>query len=349
MPEVLLSFVTALLISFLAIPVIINLSKKKHLFDEPNHRTAHKKRIPTLGGIAIFAAILIAVVFWTPPGYMRDLQFVLAPLLLLFIIGAKDDIDPVRPGFKFLVQLVAAALLVFLADIRITTLYSIFGVGELNYWLSITLSIFIIIAIINAFNFIDGVNGLAASIVLLSTLIYGAWFFMIERSDLIVLSAAVSGSVFGFLYYNFSPAKIFMGDTGSLILGMLAAIFSIQFVELNKLLTSSELYVESAPAMAIAVLIVPIMDSCRVMVIRLFSGRSPFKPDRKHIHHVLLDIGLSHTQTVFLLVAINLLFIIAVYLLRSLGNLNLFYIIFLTAVVLNLLLNYLRRIKLGKN
>jgi UDP-GlcNAc:undecaprenyl-phosphate GlcNAc-1-phosphate transferase len=335
MYDMVLSFITAFALSFVAIPSIINVSRKKKLFDEPNDRTSHREGIPTLGGFAIFGGMLFSIILWTPFKYFGDLQYILCAFIVLFLIGAKDDIDPVSPLKKFLAQLFAAGILVFKANIRITTLYSIFGVGELPYWLSILLSVFVIIALINAFNLIDGINGLAASISLFSSLIFGFWFFAIGRIELAIVAFALIGSVLAFLKFNITPAKIFMGDTGSLLVGTVAAILSIQFIEQNKVLVESPKYIASAPALAIAILIIPIFDTARVMVIRIFRGGSPFQPDRRHIHHLLLDLGLSHMQATFALLLVNILFVVLVYVFHGWGNVNLFLAMMALALILS--------------
>lgn len=334
MYDMVLSFITAFGLSYVAIPSIINVSRKKRLFDEPNDRTSHHEGVPTLGGLAIFGGMLFSIILWTPFKYFGDLQYILCAFIILFLIGAKDDIDPVSPFKKFLAQLFAAGILVFKANIRITTLYSIFGVGDLPFWLSITLSVFVIIALINAFNLIDGINGLAASISILSSLIFGYWFFIVGRIELAIVAFALIGSVLAFLKFNFTPAKIFMGDTGSLLVGTVAAILSIQFIEQNKILIESPDYISSAPALAIAILIIPIFDTARVLFIRLLRGHSPFQPDKRHIHHMLLDLGLSHMQATSVLLLVNILFVWLAYVFHQMGNVYLFMAMMALALVL---------------
>ena len=349
MYDIVLSFITAFSLSYVAIPSIINVSRKKHLFDEPNDRTSHQGLTPTLGGLGIFAGVLFSIILWTPFKFFGDLQYILCAFIVLFLIGAKDDIDPVSPVKKLLAQLFAAGILVFKANVRITTLYSIFGVGELPLWLSVLLSVFVIIALINAFNLIDGIDGLAGSISVLSSLVFGYWFFVVGRIELAIIAFSLIGSVLAFLKFNYPPAKIFMGDTGSLLIGLIAAILAIQFIELNKTMTTSSMYIASAPAMAIAVLIIPVFDTARVMFIRLLQGKSPFKPDKKHIHHELLTLGLGHLQTTWFLVLVNAGFILLAFVLRKMGSLNLFLILAAIAIGLSLVLQLLMRLKMNKS
>lgn len=330
--EIILSFITSFLLAYLAIPSIIHVSVKKALFIEPDHRTSHVDQIPSLGGVAIFTGVLFSIIMWTPFKYFGDLQYILCSFIILFMIGVKDDIDPVSPGIKFLAQLIAAFILVFKAQIRITTLYSIFGVGELPYWLSIFISVLLIIFLINAFNLIDGINGLAGMISIISSATFGYWFYIVGRMELTVVAFALIGALIPFLKFNFTPAKIFMGDTGSLLVGLTAAILAIQFVEINKLLIGSHHYIASAPAIVIAILIIPVYDTIRVVFLRIIHRQSPFKPDKRHIHHLFLERGFSHMQTTFMLAGMNILFILIAFVFNHFGSLNLFFLIFGLAV-----------------
>ena len=335
MYDLVLSFVTAFGLSYVAIPYIIRISKKRQLFDKQNDRTSHIGSIPTLGGLAIFAGLVFSIILWTPIDYFGELKYLLGALIVLFLVGLKDDIDPISPITKFISQLIASGILVFWANIRITTLYSIFGVGELPYWLSVVISILVIIALINAFNLIDGIDGLAASISILSALVFGYWFYLAGRIELAVVSFALVGSLFAFFRFNVSPARIFMGDAGSMIIGLIAAVLSIEFIEHNKLITTSEIYFSAAPAMAIAVLIIPVYDTLRIITLRLAKGRSPFKPDKNHIHHQLLRLGLNHSYSTLILLCTNIIFILFAYQFRYLGNVKLALILLIASIALS--------------
>lgn len=340
MLDVVLSFITSFLLTYLAIPSIIHIAEKKALFVEPSQRDSHVHQVPALGGIAIFAGVLFSIIMWTPFKYFGDLQYILCAFIILFMIGVKDDIDPVRVRIKFTAQLLAAFILVFKAHIRITTLYSIFGVGDLPYWLSILISVAVIVFIINAFNLIDGVNGLAAMISIISSATFGYWFYMIDRIELTVIAFALIGALIPFLKFNFTPARIFMGDTGSMLAGLTASILAIQYVEYNKMLVGSSYYIASAPAIVIAILIIPVFDTFRVFFLRLLKRQSPFKPDKRHIHHLLLGVGFSHMQTTFILSFINVLFILFAFKFNHLGSVLLFSVTFGIAIILFTALNY---------
>ncbi len=335
MYDIILTFITAFLMTFFAIPSIISVANKKELVDVPGDRRAHFISTPSLGGIGIFAGTLFAIVLWTPFRYFGDLQYILCAFLVVFLIGAKDDIDPIAAKKKFIGQLFAAGILIFFSNIRLTSLYGLFGITELPILLSVLLTFVMIVLIVNSFNLIDGINGLSGSIGVLMAITFGTWFFMVDRVELATISFALAGSVIAFLYYNVTPAKIFMGDTGSLLLGIIAAILAINFIEQHQALPPDHPHAFNAPpAVAVGILILPIFDTLRVFTIRMLNGRSPFKPDRNHIHHLLLNTGLSHMQATFVLILTNLFFIMMVYYLQDIGTLYLRLILFITATLL---------------
>lgn len=317
---ILLGFITAFTLTYLAIPAIIGVAKEKKLFDRPNARSAHDEPTPSLGGIAIFAGVICGIILWAPVQTFGMLQYVLAALVIIFLIGIKDDLIPLSPTKKLLGQILAALILVYKSHVKIISFYGIFGVYELPELFSFVLSILIIVGIINAFNLIDGINGLAGSIGLLACLTLGGWFFAVGHAEFAVLAVSLGGALTAFLKYNFTPARIFMGDTGAMLIGTVCAVLAIKFVELNSdLPVSAFLKFDSAPAIAIAVLILPIFDTLRVFTHRVLKGKSPFHPDRSHIHHQLLDAGLTHMQATAVLVGLNVLILVWVLALHQWG------------------------------
>ena len=347
MYDIILAMITSFALTYVAIPSIIDVARKKNLYDEPDNRTSHEVRTPSLGGIGIFAGTLFSIILWTPFNYFGDLQYILCAFIIIFLIGAKDDIDPISPSKKLLGQLFAAAILVFKSNVRITSFYGMFGIGELPDMMSIFLSIFTIIVIINAFNLIDGINGLSGSIGLLISIAAGVWFFLVDRTTqdvnclaLAIVAFSLAGSIIAFLRYNITPAQIFMGDTGSLLLGLVCSILAIKFIDIHKEIVGNPYAFKAAPSMAIAVLILPLFDTLRVFVLRILDGKSPFYPDRTHIHHLLIDSGLSHMKATYVLVTVNVLFIIVALSFQNVGNLYLLMILIALALFLTALLKY---------
>ncbi len=338
MYDIILAFITAFGLTYVAIPSIISIARKKNLVDEPGERRAHHVSTPSLGGIAIFAGVIFSIILWTPFNYFADLQYILCSFIIIFLIGAKDDIDPISPRIKFLAQVFAAFILVFTAKIKITSFYGIFGIEELPMIWSYLFSILTIIVIINAFNLIDGINGLSGSLGALICCTFGTWFLMIDVVELAIVAFATAGAIIAFLYYNVTPAKIFMGDTGSLLLGLVCSILAIEFIEQNRILENSAYIVKSAPSVAIGILILPLFDTLRVFVLRIMKGRSPFSPDKNHIHHLLLNTGLNHMQSTGVLVFVNVFFIMVSLYFQYLGTEWLLFILTTLALLLTLIL-----------
>ncbi|MDQ3141547.1 MAG: undecaprenyl/decaprenyl-phosphate alpha-N-acetylglucosaminyl 1-phosphate transferase [Bacteroidota bacterium] len=345
MYQIVLCFLTSFFITYAAIPSIIKIAKVKMLVDEPGGRRSHILNIPTLGGIAIFAGVIFSIILWTPFEHFGKLQYILCSFIIIFLIGAKDDILPLTPYKKMLGQIFACGLLVFLSNIRITSFYGIFFIDEIPYWLSILLSFFTLLVIINAFNFIDGINGLAAGLGILISATFGSWFYLTDQLVLAILSFALVGALSAFLKYNVTPAKIFMGDTGALLIGTICGIMTIQFIELHKNPAIPEFQMESGPSVAIGILFIPLYDMLRVFVLRTIKAQSPFHADRTHIHHKMIDAGLTHLQASCILVGANLLVIVGVIQFRVIGNFYLLLSLTTLSLILTLILWLLPKVK----
>jgi UDP-N-acetylmuramyl pentapeptide phosphotransferase/UDP-N-acetylglucosamine-1-phosphate transferase len=307
------TFIVALIISWISIPSIIKVAQEKHLFDEPNERKTHLAKVPTLGGIAIFAGTIIALSLFLEEEQGVRWGVIFAAMVILFFTGVKDDLIPLSPYKKMLAQVLASALVVMGGGVHLSSFCGLLGIYELPVGLGFALSVFTLIVIINAFNLLDGINGLSGGIATIAALVFGIWFYQHGYNNMAVLGFATAGALVGFLRYNLLSGRIFMGDTGSLIVGFICAIMAIRFIELNKYSTFFE--GGKAPVFAITVLILPLFDTFRVFVVRLLKGRSPFSGDRNHLHHALIDLGLKHAQASVLMYGIQLFFVALAWLL----------------------------------
>lgn len=295
--QIIVSALVACAVSIAAIPVIIKISRLKNLMAEPGERSSHIKKTPTLGGVAIFASTLISYFLWENPDEGQLIHLSISAIVMLFFLGVKDDILVLSPKKKMIVQIAASGLVVILADLRIEHLFGIFGINEVPYVLSLPLTVFVFIALINAVNLIDGIDGLMGGIGMIAGGMFGLWFYLNGHYALACLAASMAGSLIGFLKFNYSKtSKIFMGDTGSLIVGFLLTMFAVKFIQLNIQYRFDPKASFSAPILAIVVLIVPIFDTLRVFIVRLKDKKSPFVGDRSHLHHILIDSGLTHFQ-----------------------------------------------------
>lgn len=326
MDNIFLSGGLAFLITFFSIPVIIEVAKDKKLFDEPGERKVHKAVIPTLGGLGIFAGFVIAILMGVPASATSVFQYFMAAIMIIFFMGIKDDILILTATKKFIGQLLAAAIIIKFGGIEITNMYGFMGIYAIPHTASFLLTLFTIVVITNSFNLIDGVDGLAGSLGLLTSTIFGIYFYLTGQILYTIMAVSLAGSLVAFLTYNFNPAKIFMGDTGSLLIGIINSIFVIKFISIASD-PSSVLPLQSAPALGFSILLVPLFDTLRVVSHRVLNRRSPFCPDRNHIHHFLLDMGLSHKMIVLTCVSTNILFIALAYFLRFAGTTAVFLVL----------------------
>lgn len=310
----LISFVVA----FTAIPVVIKIADAKKLFDLPDARKVHFTPVPSLGGVGIFAALMLAVSTTVSFSETPGLQYFLGASVIIFFLGLKDDILLISPVKKFAGQLIAAFLLVYPGHFQLTSFHGFLGLNELNPVFAVLFSYTTILVVVNAFNLIDGIDGLAGTLGLISTLFFGVVFVIEKDFAFSILSFSMAASLLAFLTYNFPPAKIFMGDTGSLLLGLVNAVLVIRFINTASL-PGTVLQFSAAPAIGFAALFVPLMDTLRVTLLRVYQGRSPFDPDVNHIHHLLMKRGLSHIQITGILGLLAIGFIAFAILTQSMG------------------------------
>lgn len=326
MLDILLTASVSFIITFLAIPVVIQVAEKKKLYDIPDERKLHTRLVASLGGVGIFGGFILASLL-SIQGYQNpEFQYFFAAAIIIFFLGLKDDIMILSASKKFVGQIIAASILIHLGGIRLDSMHGLLGFNELPEGFGLALSYLTIIVVINSFNLIDGVDGLAASLGVLTMTVFGAYFFAIDYQAYALMAFAMAGSLVAFLIFNHQPAKIFMGDSGSLMIGLINSILVIKFINVSNT-PFVTVPVQSAVAVGFAILLVPLLDTLRVFGIRIFKGRSPFTPDRNHVHHLLLDSGLNHAAVTFTCVGLNIGFIVLAWTGKSIGPNYLLFII----------------------
>lgn len=318
MLDVLLTASVSFIISFLAIPVVLQIAEQKKLYDIPDERKVHTRPVSSLGGVGIFGGFLLAALLSIQGNQNPEFQYFFAAALVIFFLGLKDDLMVLSASKKFVGQVIAASILIHLGGIRLDSMHGLFGFQQVPEAFGLALSYLTIIVIINSFNLIDGIDGLASSLGIITMLIFGTYFFAVDQQAYALLAFSMAGSLVAFLIFNHHPAKIFMGDSGSLMIGLVNSILVIKFIAVADS-PAVLIPVDSAVAVGVSILIVPLLDTLRVFAIRIVNGRSPFTPDRNHIHHLLLDRGLGHAAVTFTCVGINLFFVVFAYLGRSMG------------------------------
>lgn len=302
------SVLVALFVTFILLPIIIKMAESINLVDTPDRRKIHHASIPSLGGIGIFGGFILAISIALPLTTVGELKFFLVGIVITFLLGVRDDIASLQAKHKVSVQLLCAFLVVYFSGIKLEGLYGILGIYDLPYGLSEVLSIFVIMALTNSYNLIDGIDGLAGSVALIVLTLFGWIFFQVDQLALATICLSFSGALIAFLFFNWFPAKIFMGDTGSMMLGFVLSVMSILVINKSQGLVLLEVVrIDASVGLVIGALILPIYDTFRVIIIRVSQGISPFFPDRNHIHHALLKLGLNHAKATTALLLLNVL------------------------------------------
>jgi UDP-N-acetylmuramyl pentapeptide phosphotransferase/UDP-N-acetylglucosamine-1-phosphate transferase len=316
-------------------------AESKHLFDEPGGRKLHKQRVPNLGGLAIFAGVIFTISFLGNFTSCPHMQHILAAIIVIIFVGLQDDIIGLPPFKKALGQIAAAAIIVVWGDLKITHMFGIFGIGALPEIVSVFFSIAVIVLIINAINLIDGINGLAASLSIIASFGFGTYFFQNEiNSQHAIIAFALAGALIAFLRFNLTPARIFLGDTGSMLIGLLLSVLCFEFISLNKPLPLLAPKLQAAPVLAISFVFVPLYDLFRVFTIRLMKKKSPFYPDQNHLHHLLLKLGHSHLKAAVVLSLLAIVIIISAFILRHINIHILVIILLMICLGFTYFLNY---------
>ncbi len=295
-----ISVTVAFSVSYLAIPKIIKHVAESNWLDQPDERKVHKNAIPTMGGIGIFIGFMAAVL----PLLIFEINIPIAVIMLgvvvLFITGLADDRFDISAKFRLFLQLFLA-FLVAASGIRIESALGLFGIYELAEPVQYILTIFLIAGFINAFNMIDGIDGLAGGIGAINALVLTVLFTLAGDFFFALSSFALFGALIAFLRFNFNPAKIFMGDTGSMLIGFILVVFSIHYLQ-----NGTTIYTDNSTLLVVALLVFPCFDIFRTVLFRVLKGKSPMKPDKSHLHHLLLKLGAGHSMASAILYAFNL-------------------------------------------
>ena len=297
----LFAFIVSFAFTFATTPLVRRFAFKIGAIDIPkDNRRMHKKPTPRIGGLAIIFGFTVATLCFAQPS--RQLYGTLAGAAIIAVMGVIDDCKNLPAKLKFVIQIIATLVVVFAGDIKIDVFTNPNFLSDNPYWvlpewLSVTLTVIWIVFITNAVNFIDGLDGLAAGVSAIMSISLVFISIRVGEYSIAILGIALMGSCFGFLPFNFNPAKIFMGDTGSTFLGFMLATLSIQGVFKS--------YAVISFAVPLLILGLPLFDALFAMIRRILRGQSPMTADRGHLHHRLVDMGFSQKQTVFILYAIS--------------------------------------------
>lgn len=291
-------FMTSLFASLIMVPFLYRWGMEQKMVDIPDERKIHRKAVPRLGGISICMAFLFSLLVFVD--LTREMRGILAGMLIIFVTGMVDDLYGLSPLRKFFGEVCAVLTTMVVSHIYIRTLGDLFGTGEiiLPLWLALPFTLVAIIGVINAFNLIDGLDGLAGGVSVITLAAFGMLAFHTDNIDVLLFCGALLGGVLGFLKYNFFPARIFMGDAGSLVVGFIVGFLALGLTQR----AGSNIQ----PVVPLLVIGLPVADTVWLMVRRIKDGQSPFNADRTHVHHKILDLGFEHRYTVILIYGISL-------------------------------------------
>ena len=338
-------FLGTFMLSYFLIPKIRSKALKLNLKDTPDIRSSHVIPVPTFGGVVFYISYILVLFFAQSLDSNHVSITLIASISILFFTGLLDDFKNLSPKIKFLCQIIGVALLMFQPDFRILSLHGFMGIYEIPLYVSVGGSMFFLLGLINAFNLIDGIDGLTGITGVIVASFYSYLLYNLGYFFYLSLSLATIATLLAFLRFNFSNTrKIFMGDTGSLVIGLVLGVLTLKLLSVDDTAYGSlSFYRAQLPLFLTAVLFVPLLDTMRVMFLRLTKGVSMFKPDRNHLHHIIVDFGLSHRKASFFIGFVN--FIVALIMFFVIQKFNSFQslfilgLLFLIAIMILFLMN----------
>lgn len=310
---------SAFTITFLFLPVLIKLLSQWRVFDSPGKHKIHRHYVPSMGGVCILLGAAFAQLIGLPFAEWAVFKYFYITIAMMFITGLRDDILTLTPRQKLIGQLLPIIILVVFDDTVLKSFYGLFGTEVVfNEYVAWTITVFTIVILTNAYNLIDGLDGLAGTVGSIALICFGVWFFLAGDYAVALIALSFAGSLLAFLYFNWEPSKVFMGDTGALVLGLLLSFLTIRFVNANYAMPDSDpIKFSGSIGTAVLVMIIPIFDTLRVIILRLRKMQSPFRADKNHLHHQFLKLGMSHSKSVFVIAAIHLFFVVSALVLKN--------------------------------
>lgn len=309
---ILIAFFTSLIAVTWIHPIIVKIARDKNIVDNPNTRKLHSRPIPVLGGMAVFFGIIIGLAFTSNHSASISLMPIIAAMLIMLYIGTMDDIVNLSAQKRFLMEIGVILLLIFTNNMLIDNFHGLWGVNEISRGIAIPLTIFAAVGIINSINLIDGVNGLSSGYCILASIVFGFFFYATGNASMVMLATVTVGSLLPFFFHNVfgGSSKMFIGDGGALAMGLIMSTFVISALDTNVAISNNFNNPSGLIPFTLAIMIVPVTDTLRVMSLRIMRGVSPFHPDKTHLHHLFIDHGFSHAGTTMMILFLNAIVII---------------------------------------
>lgn len=319
--HLILPFCVAFLVVLWIFPKVLSIAIAKNIVDNPDARKLQKRPIPVMGGLAVFLGLtfgfMIAMIF----ADCADLFPVYAAMTIMLYVGMADDITDLSPAVRFVIEIAVVAFMAIMSRCAINDFHGLFGIGVISPWLSLPLTIFAAVGIINAINLIDGVDGLSSGYCVMACIMFGAMFYAVGNESMTVMAAVAAGAMIPFFFHNVfgMTSKMYMGDGGTLVMGTLMAIFVLQTLDAQSPCASGCCANVGLIPFTLAVLSIPVFDTLRVMLSRMMRHVSPFHPDKTHLHHIFIELGFSHSGTFVVILALNSFIVLMWWLMVALG------------------------------
>lgn len=302
-------------------PRVLKIAIMKDLVDNPNARKLQRRPIPNMGGPAVFFGIIIGLCSSQAMFNSTNVFMLMAAMLIMLYIGIMDDISGLTPSLRFAAEILIILWLMYVNKASISCFYELWGINTIPTWISYPLTIFTCVGIINAINLIDGVNGLSSGFCFMASILFAIIFYHMGNAVMMTLAITAAGAIIPFFFHNVfgNNTKMFIGDSGTLVYGTIMSVFVISILEKNPVCIGFMHKGMGLIPFTLAVLSIPVFDTIRVMSTRILHKRSPFSPDKTHLHHMFIDLGFSHTGTTISILTLNFIIIVAWYLSYKLG------------------------------
>ena len=311
MLQVLLPAMIALFCTWWIHPYILKVAITKNIVDNPDARKLQRVPVPVLGGLNVVFGVLTGVMAFNLFGNFYDLFPVFASIIIILIIGLMDDMISLTPRVRFVVEIILVLFLIFTTGYQINDFHGLWGLQEVPLYLSVPLTVVASVGIINAINLIDGVDGYSSGYSIVSCALFGVMFYALDNIRMVTLAAIVATSLIPFFFHNVfgKHSKMFIGDAGTLSLGIVFSMFVATILSVSPGGKPVDPNMGLVP-FTLAVLCVPVFDTLRVMSARIYRGKSPFHPDKTHLHHLFIELGFSHIGTTISIITANLLVVL---------------------------------------
>jgi len=355
--SIILLSLSALVIASVVFPLALRIARKYNIMDNPDARKLQKQPVPVFGGIVVVLGMIIPLLTYAIYYHVGELGYPIMAILALWIIGVTDDIKNVSAYIRFILEFMIVWVLIWHPNTpdtgyMINNLFGLFGRHEISVYTAIPLTLIAGVGIINAINLIDGVDGYSSGFGIVANLFFSIIFIICQDTTMAIFSLVAAAALIPFYIHNVfgTTSKMFIGDGGSLVIGFILMYNVFSVLSHNSSCVELESQGISLVALSLAILNIPVFDTVRVMCARIFSGVSPFTPDKTHLHHLFIDLGFTHAQTSTTIISINILIVLLWYLVYRLGaSINLqFFIVVLLGIFTTTIFYYATRHYLNK-